>query len=174
VEHIAQTQILDDSLQIEYPSYFAANGIIDTSWGLTMPEVIFRYYLDGYYPDIFLIYLPLAHAKQNIRLDRLSMEIDFYTGLLKVYFPKTTKFIFMPMYSEFEPPRRTGYWKNHRFEGLLAAEKIDKMDRILYDAMAKDFLDPKSNFYGFLRLIRRITKPGELVDRWRAYAGSLV
>ena len=152
LEHIAHTMILDDSLAIEYPSSFSRALLDQQPWALTMAEVVFRYYLKDKYPDVFLIYLPLVQAKQNIPLERLPLELRYFKGLLKVYFPQKTKFIIMPMYSEFEAPRVNEYWRNRRFEGMLASEKLAEMDRVLYEVFAEDFKNPDSNFYGFLDL----------------------
>ena len=150
-EHLSQTMILDDTLQIEYASYFGAMEHIDKIWGLTMPEIIMRYYLPGNFPGLCIIYLPFAHAKLNVQLERLAMEIEYFKGLLELYFPKSTKFFFFPLYREVETARRnSSYWTNHRFQGMLASEKIEKMNRILYDVLSRDFLDHQSNVHGFL------------------------
>jgi len=152
-EYIAVTNILDDSLQIVFPSFDVGNRIMGDVWAITMQELVFRYYLKDKNPDVFLIFLPFAHAKRNMALSRLPMEIKYYIGLLEEYLPKTTKLVFMTSYGEFETARTNMYWKNRLFDGLLAREKIDRMNHVLYEVIKDDLLKEDGRYFGFFDLI---------------------
>ena len=149
-EHIAQTMILDDSLQIEFPDYHNASTILDEAWAITAQEFIFRYFLKDTYPQVFLIFLPFAHAKQNMKLERLAMEIRYFKGLIEQYFPSNTKLIYMPAYSEFAKKPDNTVWRGHLFEGMLAQEKIAKMNDILYQILEPDLLKDNGRIFSFL------------------------
>ncbi len=153
VEHLAQTMILDDSLQLTYPSYKDAAISLNKVWSITSQEFVFRYYLKDKHPDVFLIFLPFAHAKHNIHLSRLPMEIEYFKKLVEEYLPNTTKLFYFPSYGEFEQARNGSNWSNHLFEGMLAREKIDKMNRVLYKVLEEDLLKPGGRYFGFFDLI---------------------
>ena len=106
IEHIAQTIILDDSLEIVFPSNKAATSVLDKVWAITSQELIFRYYLKNTHPDVFLVFLPFVHAKQNIQLGRLAREIQYFKSLVDEYFPNSTKFVYMPVYREYEKKKK--------------------------------------------------------------------
>ncbi|KAK2158942.1 hypothetical protein LSH36_161g03015 [Paralvinella palmiformis] len=153
IEHIAQTMILDDSLQLTFPSYKGAAKVMDKVWAITTQELILRYYLKDKHPDVFLIFLPFVHAKGNIRLSRLPMEIKYFKGLVEEYLPNTTKLFYITSYGEFEKERKSSEWYKHLFEGMLARDKIDKMNRILYDVLEDDLLKRDGRYFGFFDLI---------------------
>ncbi|KAK2155898.1 hypothetical protein LSH36_228g06019 [Paralvinella palmiformis] len=153
IEHLAQTMILDDSLQMTFPTYKRAVGVINKVWAITTQELILRYYLKAKQPDIFLIFLPFVHAKGNIRLSRLPMEIKYFKGLVEEYLPNTTKLFYITSYGEFEKRRKSSKWHKHLFDGMLARDKIDKMNRILYDVLADDLLNRDGRYFGFFDLI---------------------
>ncbi|KAK2158938.1 hypothetical protein LSH36_161g03009 [Paralvinella palmiformis] len=153
IEHIAQTMILDDSLQLTFPSYKGAAKVMDKVWAITTQELILRYYLKDKHPDVFLIFLPFVHAKENIRLSRLPMEIEYFKGLVEEYLPNTTKLFYITSYGEFEEQRKSSEWYKHLFEGMLARDKIDKMNRILYDVLEDDLLKRDGRYFGFFDLI---------------------
>ena len=149
-EYIAQTMILDDSIEITFPEFSVSKTILDKIWSITSQEFIFRYVLNQTYPQVFLIFLPFAHAKQNIRLDRLAMEIRYYKDLVEHYFPKNAKLIYMPAYSEFAKKPDNTVWRGHLFEGMLAQEKIRKMNDILYQVLEPDLLKENGRIFSFL------------------------
>ena len=149
-EHLAQTMILDDSLQIEFPNYRNASGVLDKIWALTSQEFMFRYFLNNTYPQVFLIFLPFVHAKQNMKLDRLAIEIQYFKNLVEYYFPKNTKLIYMPAYSEFAKKPDNTMWRGRLFEGMLAQEKIAKMNDVLYDVLEPDLLKDNGRIFSFL------------------------
>ena len=151
-EHIAQTMVLDDTIQITFPNSHNASGVLDKIWSITSQELIFRYFLKNRYPQVFLIFLPFAHAKHNMQLKRLSMEIQYFKSLVEHYFPDTTKFIYMPAYSEFETVRGNTIWKERLFEGMLAKDKIHKMNDILYTVLEPDIVMPNRRIFTFLDL----------------------
>ncbi|KAK2163301.1 hypothetical protein LSH36_82g06002 [Paralvinella palmiformis] len=153
IEHIAQTMILDDSLQLTFPSYIGATKVMDKVWAITTQELILRYYLKDKHPDVFLIFLPFVHAKGNTRLSRLPMEIEYLKGLVEEYLPNTTKLFYITSYGEFEERRKSSEWYEHSFEGMLARDKIDKMNRILYDVLEGDLLKRDGRYFGFFDLI---------------------
>ncbi|KAK2146385.1 hypothetical protein LSH36_612g01099 [Paralvinella palmiformis] len=62
------------------------------------------------------------------------------------------KIIYMPAHGEHEKRRNSVEWRNRLFEGMLAAEKLDKMNRILYDILENDLLNQTGRYYGFLDL----------------------
>ena len=148
-EHLPQTMILDDSVQITFPGYNQAAKIVDRIWSITSQEFIFRYFLHDRYPQVFLIFLPFIHAKNNMKIKRLKMEILYFKSLVEQYFPNTTKLVYMPAYSEFDSTRG-GYWKNRRFEGLLASQKIKKMNDILYEILEPDLLRNDGRVFSFI------------------------
>ena len=149
-EHLAQTMILDDSLQIEFPNYHNAMKVLDKIWALTSQEFMFHYFLNNTYPQVFLIFLPFVHAKQNMKLERLAMEIQYFKNLVEYYFPNNTKLIYMPSYSEFAKKPDNTVWRGHLFEGMLAQEKIAKMNDILYEVLEPDLLKHNGRTFSFL------------------------
>ncbi|KAK2166019.1 hypothetical protein LSH36_43g00005 [Paralvinella palmiformis] len=152
IEHIAQTMILDDSLEVVYPSHNVARSILNKTWAITMQEVIFRYYLNKQYPDLFIIFLPFSHAKVNLPLSRLPTEIQYFKALVEEYLPQKTKLFYMPAHSEHEQARKHKEWKNRLFDGMLAKEKINRMNQILYRVLENDLLNQSGRYYGFLDL----------------------
>ena len=153
IEHIAHTMILDHTLDIVYPFGEEGLRVPDNVWVTTAQELIFRYYLQDRYPDVFIVFLPFSHVKRHLLLHRLQMELKYFKSLIEEYIPRTTKVIYMPAYGEFEEARKSREWKNRLFENMLATEKIDKMNHVLYDVLESDLLDPKGRVYGFLDLI---------------------
>ena len=149
-EHLPQTMILDDSIQITFPEYHNASKVLDSIWSITSQEFVFRYFLKDRYPQVFIIFLPFVHARQNMKLERVKMEIQYYKSLVEQYFPSTTKLIYFPAYSEFESARAKGYWKGRRYEGMLASEKIKKMNDILYEILEPDLLRDDGRVFSFL------------------------
>ena len=151
-EHIAQTMILDDSIQLTFPDSRNASGVLDKLWSITSQEFIFRYFLKNRYPQVFLIFLPFSHAKYNIKLDRLKMEIQYFNSLVEYYFPKTTQIFYIPSYNE---PGGS------RFEGMLAGEKINKMNEILYQLIESKLLKTDGRVFSFLDLYEASLSRGE-------------
>ena len=149
-EHLPQTMILDDSIQITFPDYHNASKVLDNIWSITSQEFVFRYFLKDRYPQVFIIFLPFVHAKHNMKLERVKMEIQYYKSLVEQYFPSTTKLIYFPAYSEFDSARAKGYWKGRRYEGMLASEKIKKMNDILYEILEADLLCGGGRVFSFL------------------------
>ena len=149
-EHLIQTMILDDSLQIEFPNFYNASNVLDKIWAITTQEFMFRYVLNNTYPQVFLIFLPFVHAKQNLKLDRLAMEIQYFKNLVEYYFPKDTKLIYMPAYSEFAKRPDNTVWRGRLFEGMLAQDKIAKMNDILYEVLEPDLLKENGRIFSFL------------------------
>jgi hypothetical protein len=152
-EHIAQAMILDDSLQLSYPTYQQAKKHLSQVWALTTQELVFRYYLKDKHPDLFLIFLPFVHAKHNMRMSRLPIEIEYFKKLIEEYLPKTTKLFYVTSYGEFEEARRGSKWSGVLFEGMLAREKIDRMNHVLYEVLEDDLLNVGGRYFGFLDLI---------------------
>ena len=159
-EHLSQTMIIDDSLQIEFPNYHIAMKELDEFWAITAQEFLFRYFLNNTYPQVFLIFLPFAHAKQNLKLERLAMEIQYFKNLVELYFPKNTKLIYMPAYSEFAKKPDNTVWLRRRFEGMLAQSKIAKMNDILYKVLEPDLLKDNGRIFSFLDLFEASVSRG--------------
>ena len=61
--------------------------------------------------------------------------------------------IWMPSFAEFES-RKPPSWANRRLHGLLATDKLDAFNRILYSQLRHRLVDHTSLTYGFLDLIR--------------------
>jgi len=152
-EHIAQAMILDDSLQLSYPTHQQAKKHLSQVWALTTQELVFRYYLKDKHPDLFLIFLPFVHAKHNMRMSRLPMEIEYFKKLIEEYLPKTTKLVYFTSYGEFGEAKRGYKWSGVLFEGMLAREKIDRMNHVLYEVLEDDLLNVGGRYFGFLDLI---------------------
>jgi len=45
-------------------------------------------------------------------------------------------------------------WSNRRSHGLLATDKLDAFNRLLYDQLRHRLVDSNSRHYGFMDLIR--------------------
>ena len=59
----------------------------------------------------------------------------------------------MPSFAEFES-RKPPVWANRRSHGLLASDKLDSFNRLLYAQLRHRLLDASSRHYAFLDLIR--------------------
>jgi hypothetical protein len=119
-EHIAQTMILDDTIHLSFPDAHNPHIRLDKIWSITSQEFIFRYFMKDRYPQILLIFLPFVHAKHNLKLDRVAMEIQYFKSLVEYYVPNTTKLIYMPSYSEFEIIRQKDIWYGRKYDVMLA------------------------------------------------------
>ena len=95
-----------------------------------------------------------------MKLERLAMEIQYFKGLVEHYLPNNTKLIYMPAYSEFAK-RPDSVWKDHLFEGMLAEEKIAKMNDILYQILEPDLLKDNGRTFSFLDLYEASVSRGE-------------
>ena len=149
LESIASTNILDDSVQLQISNYTEVKP--DIYWALTSQELVLRYFLNGRYPDIFIIFLPFNHAKL-MNSDRIKLDIKYFKGLVDMYIPKSTKIFYMTTPGEFEGRRKLKIWKRRKFEKMLATEKINKLNHVLYDAVEGDLLSDGRTF-GFYDLL---------------------
>jgi len=61
--------------------------------------------------------------------------------------------IWMPSFAEFES-RKAPVWANLRSHGLLATQKLDAFNRLLYDQLKHRLLNETSLTYGFFDLVR--------------------
>ena len=151
IEHIAQTMILDNTIDLVYPTGRGSH-IPDNIWVTTTQELLFRYYLQHRYPDVYLVFLPFSHAKRQILLSRLRMEIQYFKSLIDHFIPITTKVVYIPVYAEFDD-KKPLLWRNRLFENMSATDMLNEMNHVLYDVIENDLLDPTGRYYGFLDLI---------------------
>ena len=105
------------------------------------------------YPDLFLVFLPFFHIKRQ-PLKSLKTRIKIFLDEVKHVIPKSARIVYVNTYSEFESARRgkTLFLLNRRYENMLAAEKILKMNHILYQELEKDLLNASSRIHSFLDL----------------------
>ena len=115
-------------------------------------EFFFKYYLSGRYPDVMIVFLPFNHVK-FIDLRRVRIDIVSFHALVKLYIPRSTKVFYMPSFAEFEEPRKGSFWMNKRVDGLLAWQRINILNQILYDVIKDDLFNATSGIYSFLDLL---------------------
>ena len=63
-----------------------------------------------------------------------------------------TKVIWVPSFAEFES-RKPPAWANRRSHGLLATDKLNAFNRLLYDQLRGRLVDEASLTYGFFDLV---------------------
>jgi hypothetical protein len=85
-------------------------------------------------------------------LDRAEMEIQYFKSLVDIYVPNSTRVIYMPAYSEFEKTRNNTKWSSRRYQGMLGAEKVNELNKVLYKILEPDLLQPNGRILSFLDL----------------------
>ncbi|KAK2141317.1 hypothetical protein LSH36_1121g00024 [Paralvinella palmiformis] len=105
------------------------------------------------YPDLFLIFMPFFHVKVE-PLNTIRTRIRMFMRAIKRVVPQSAKIFYFNTYSEFESARRGKSlpFRGLRYDNMLAAEKILKMNDILYSELEKDLLNTSSKTYGFIDL----------------------
>jgi hypothetical protein len=162
LEQIVATQILDDSLQLQFEQY--PDVKVDELWALTSQELILRYFLGDRYPDILVIFLPFNHAKL-MHTRRVTLDVAFFKGLVELYVPRTTRVFYMTTAAEVEEKRRRPEWINRTFENMLATEKIAHLNHVLYDMLEDLLVNDQSRTFGFYDLLEASReKPNWNVD----------
>ena len=148
-EQAAVTSIVDDSIRVVHPAH-----ILDSlpREAPTTQEFWLEFYLKSHYPDLLLIFLPFSHAKHSSRLVQVKADITYFNSLIKTHVPPTTRVVYFPSFSEFEHARTNLMYVNRTYGGMLAAEKIYKMNKILFEVLFNDITDLDSNIHGFLDL----------------------
>ncbi|KAK2166061.1 hypothetical protein LSH36_43g08035 [Paralvinella palmiformis] len=192
LEHLPMTMILSTSLRfLILPETFRdkkTSSWIYNYFAQSSAEFYFKYYLDGRYPDVLLVFLPLNHVK-FLDARRVQLDIKTFHALLKMYIPRSTKVFYMPSFMEFERTRKNTFWNNKLVDGLLAWQRIDRLNRILYDVIEEDLLNVSSGIYSFFDLIdmskdrQRWSTDGVHMERvwyssvirsfWHVYCNSL-
>jgi len=61
--------------------------------------------------------------------------------------------IWVPSFAEFES-RKPPAWANRRSHGLLATDKLDSFNRLLYSRLRDRLVNRTSSTYGFFDLVR--------------------
>ena len=153
VEHLPATMILPTSLRILIPAHRNNLNIsISKYFAQSSIEFFFKYYLDGRYPDVLIVFLPFNHAK-FINMERIRIDIETFHALLKMYIPRSTKVFYMPSFAEFEHSRKGDFWKDKRVDGMLAWQRIDILNGVLYDVIKGDLFNASSGIYSFFDLL---------------------
>ncbi len=145
LEQIAMSKIIDRSITLK------SNASNTSDPSRTFQEYIFRNYFKSRSPDILVIFLPFNHAKMHGPIANLTRDIQLFVNILEMNLGNRTSIFWMPAFREFEGFRRG----IKRYEGLLAWQKIDRLNHVLYDVI-KSRLTLRSasrRFYGFLDLI---------------------
>ncbi|KAK2157496.1 hypothetical protein LSH36_190g03009 [Paralvinella palmiformis] len=141
VEQAAMTSTLDDSIRV-----------IGDGEAPTAQEFWLKHYLKDSYPDLLLIFLPFSHDKHSYSLIQIKAAITYFHNLVRTYVPIGTRVVYFPAFSEFENARKSLLYINRTYGGLLAAEKLSKMNNILYEVIHDDISEPATNINGFVDL----------------------
>ena len=156
VEHLPMTLVVPTSLRVLVPVDMhrqANHSLLSHQYfAQSSPEFFFKLYLSEHYPDIMLVFLPLNHVK-FLALKRVEADMKFFHSLVKLYIPRTTKVFYMPGFMEFEEAKRKTIWKNKTIDGLLAWQRIEKLNNIMYDVIKDDVMNASSGIYSFFDLI---------------------
>ena len=143
LEHIPIFNVIDETIQLLDE---LNNTIVSTT-----QEFILRYYLEGRYPDLLIIFLPFHHAKFN-KVETVRSNIHLLRSLVHKYVPLTTKVFLIPTHGEFESTRTNTKYKHRKFHGFLANNLIYKLNHILFNVFKDDFIDDNNNICGFFDL----------------------
>ncbi len=114
-------------------------------------EYVFKYYFNATKPDVVFIFAPLNHDKKHTKSDvtgafaKLARVLQENLPSAKIYVIGGT--------SEFEDKKHEA-WKNVRFHGMLATEKIDLLHHVMYDVLKKFYLGAGRQIYGFLDMVK--------------------
>ena len=150
VEYIGMDDILDSTVRLYDPN--GREHSVET-----YQEFIFRMFLKGHYPDILVVSPALNHLKFKYSPAKFAMDLDFFIGLMRLHLPQTTRVLWIPGSAENENAKRRvkneRYW-NMRVEGMLASERIDLFNHILYANIEKELMNASSNIFGFLDLFQ--------------------
>ena len=162
VEYIGMDDILDSSLRIYDRS--ARENCVET-----FQEFIFRIFLKDHYPDFLVVSATPNHLKFKYSRTRFVMDLHYFIGLMRSYLPQTTRILWIPGIAENENAQRTEKNKrnfNKRVEGMLASERIDLLNHILYANIEKELINASSNIFGFLDLFQAsVDRMSWYVDR---------
>ena len=142
LEHISQTQVIDEMVTIE-------GNDTHSKWiATTSQEFYFKYFLNGRYPDLLIVFLPFNHAARH-SLDMNMDQIREFKRIIDKYLPMSTKVYFVPATSEFDEKYKKDS-QRERIQGLHRNDRLEFLNRVLFGVMEDDFLDATSNRYGFV------------------------
>jgi hypothetical protein len=117
-----------------------------------------KYFMQGRYPDLLIIFLPFNHAFGR-GLSYYIGQMKTFKGLVDKYVPRTTKVFLIPAFKEFSS--RYTKLKDHRINTLQRFEAIWLLNHALFGVTESNLLSPDTNRYGFLDLFT-ISEP--LID----------
>ncbi len=140
--------IVDSSIRF-YDNRNRANNIETTK------EFILRMFLKNRYPDVLVTTAAWNHIKFKDSIEQFTSDIEYYRRLLRMYLPPTTKVYWVTGFRESEksrPAKATRYINMTR-DGMLASERIDLLNHVLFQKIRDEIQNASSGVYGFLDLI---------------------
>ena len=93
----------------------------------------------------YVVFIVLAKPTLCLQSRRRTLVLYVVICLCQV--------IWVPSFAEFES-RKPRAWANRRSHGLLATDKLDAFNRLLYGQLRHRLVDQSSSTYGFLDLVR--------------------
>ena len=146
VEHVSMALMRDQSLTI---SRSAKNYSSTDSY----QEFLFKYYWKDRMPQLILVFSPFCHVKNKGKVIDQLKDIDYFINLVNRYVTdKKTLVYWIPAFAEFES-RKDKQHKNLLYEGVLATETLNKLNKHLYKGIHSLLLEKPAQMRGFFDMI---------------------
>ncbi len=149
VEYVGMDDVIDSSVRL-------FNDAVREQSIETYQEFLFRVYFKDRYPDIVIITPSWNHVKFKDSPEKFRADLIYFRALFRVYFPNSTSIYWVPGLRENEINwfLKGQRYRNQRVDGMLASERIDLFNHILFDIVRTELINSTSLLYGFLDQIQ--------------------
>lgn len=151
LEYIGASSVRDASIGFNHEEIHTHYNVSEVR---TFTDFLFKmYFQQTRYPDLMLLFVPFSHDKRSPFLLNTHKAIVKMSNYLVSHKPSHTEVYFMPTPSEFEEKRTVRKYRYAKYSGLLATDRIYKMNRLLFHGLQSVLLNSSYKIYGFMNMV---------------------